>query len=46
MEDFIDHIIIKAKIEKALEQVEKGEYMTSEDLDEEIENWIRASEKN
>jgi predicted transcriptional regulator len=39
IEDFIDKIIITAKIEKALDQFEKGEYMTSEELDEEIKKW-------
>lgn len=39
IEDFIDRIIITAKIEKALDQVEKGDYMTSEELDEEIKKW-------
>jgi hypothetical protein len=39
IEDFIDKIIIAAKIEKALEQFDKGEYMTSEELDKEIEKW-------
>lgn len=37
--DFIDHMTIAAKIEKALEQFNKGEYMTSEELDEEIKKW-------
>jgi hypothetical protein len=39
IEDFIDRIIITAKIEKALDQVKKGDYMTSEELDEEIKKW-------
>jgi predicted transcriptional regulator len=39
IEDFIDRIIITAKIEKALDQFEKGDYMTSEELDEEIKKW-------
>ncbi len=39
IEDFIDRIIITAKIEKALDQFENGEYMTSEELDEEIKKW-------
>jgi predicted transcriptional regulator len=39
IEDFIDRIIIRAKIEKALNQTNEGEYMTSEELDEEIKKW-------
>jgi hypothetical protein len=39
LEDFIDKMIITAKIEKALEQFDRGEYMTSEELDQEIEKW-------
>ena len=39
IEDFIDRIILAAKIEKALGQIEKGEYMTEEELDEEIKKW-------
>ena len=39
IEDFIDQIIITAKIEKALDQVANGEYLTSEQLDEEIKKW-------
>ena len=37
--DFIDQIIITAKIEKALEQLANGQYLTSEQLDEEINKW-------
>lgn len=39
LEDFIDRITITAKIEKGLDQFDKGEYMTSEELDEEIKKW-------
>ncbi len=39
IEDFIDKIVITAKIEKGLEQFDRGEYMTSEELDKEIEKW-------
>ena len=39
IEDFIDQIIISAKIEKALEQLANGQFLTSEQLDEEIEKW-------
>jgi hypothetical protein len=39
VEDFIDRIIIIAKIETAREQFKRGEYLTSEQLDEEIKKW-------
>jgi len=39
IEDFIDKIIITAKIDKALDQLNNGEYLTSEELDEEIKKW-------
>ncbi|MES2064040.1 MAG: hypothetical protein V4456_19105 [Bacteroidota bacterium] len=39
IEDFIDQIIITAKIEKALDQLANGDFLTSEQLDEEINKW-------
>jgi len=39
IEDFMDRIILAAKIEKARDQIKKGEYMTEEELDEEIKKW-------
>lgn len=39
IDDFIDQIIISAKIEKALAQLANGQFLTSEQLDEEIEKW-------
>ena len=39
IEDFIDQLIIAAKLDKALDQLDKGEYLTSEELDEEIKKW-------
>ncbi len=39
IDDFIDRIIIASKLEKALEQLDKGEYLTEEQLDEEIKKW-------
>ena len=39
IDDFIDQIIISAKIEKALEQLANGQFLTSEQLGEEIEKW-------
>jgi len=37
IDDFIDQIIISAKIEKALDQLANGQFLTFEQLDEEIE---------
>lgn len=39
IDDFIDQIIITAKVEKALDQLANGEFLTSEQLDEEIDKW-------
>ena len=39
IDDFIDQIIVSAKIEKALDQLAGGQYLPSEQLDEEIEKW-------
>jgi aspartyl aminopeptidase len=39
IEDFIDQLIITAKIEKALDQLANGDFLTSEQLDEEINKW-------
>ena len=39
IDDFIDQIIISAKIEKALDQLANGQFLTSAQLDEEIEKW-------
>jgi guanylate kinase len=39
IDDFIDKIIISAKLEKALDQLANGQFMTSEQLDEEIKKW-------
>lgn len=39
IDEFIDQLIITAKIEKALDQLEQGEFLTSEQLDEEIKKW-------
>ena len=38
-EDIIEEIILLKKIETALEQVKNGEYLTSEELDREIDTW-------
>ena len=38
-EDFIEQLIISAKIEKALDQLVNGQFLTSEQLDEEINQW-------
>jgi len=37
--DPIEHPLILEKIEKALQQLENGQFLTSEELDEEIKNW-------
>ena len=39
VEEVFDKILISAKIEQALDQLEKGEYLTSEELDEGIKKW-------
>ncbi len=39
IEEIFDKILISAKIDQALDQLEKGEYLTSEQLDEEIKKW-------
>jgi hypothetical protein len=39
IDDFIDKIIISAKLEMALDQLANGQFMTSEQLDEEIKKW-------
>jgi len=39
VEEVFDKILISAKIEKALDQLDKGQFLTSEQLDEEIEKW-------
>lgn len=39
IDDFIDQLIVSAKIEKALDQLADGQFLTSEQLDEEIEKW-------
>ncbi len=39
IDDFIDQLIVSAKIEKALDQLANKQFLTSEQLDEEIEKW-------
>jgi predicted transcriptional regulator len=39
IDDLIDKIIITNKIQIALEQIERGEYLTEEELDEEVKKW-------
>ena len=39
LSDFVDRIIIIAKIEKALQQIGDGNYLTEDELDREIDNW-------
>ena len=39
LEDFIDGLIITAKINMAREQVRNGEYLTEKEMDDEIAKW-------
>ena len=39
IEEVFDEILISAKIDRALDQLEEGKYLTSEELDEEIKKW-------
>jgi hypothetical protein len=39
IEQIFDKILISAKIDQALDQLERGEYLTSDQLDEEIKKW-------
>ena len=39
IDDFIDQLIVSAKIEKALDQLANGQYLTSEQLDDDIKKW-------
>ncbi len=39
VEEVFDKILISAKIEQALDQLASGQFLTSEQLDEEIEKW-------
>jgi len=39
IDDLIDQLIITAKIEQALNEFENGQFLTSEQLDEEIKKW-------
>jgi len=37
--DFINDVTIIAKVEKARDQINNGEYLTEEELDKEIKRW-------
>ena len=39
IEDVFEQILLSAKIEQALDQLSKGQFLTSEQLDEEIKKW-------
>jgi hypothetical protein len=39
VEDFINEVILIAKIETAQEQFANGEYLTSKELDDEMKKW-------
>jgi len=38
-DDVIEQLIIADKIQRALDQFERGEFLTEEELDEEIKKW-------
>jgi len=40
IEEVFDEILISAKIDRALDQLEERKYLTSEELDEEIKKWL------
>jgi hypothetical protein len=39
IEEVFDQILLSAKIEQGLDQLSKGQFLTSEQLDEEIKKW-------
>ena len=39
VEEVFDQILLSAKIEQALDQLANGQFLTSEQLDEEIKKW-------
>ena len=39
LEDFIDQVILIAKIKKAREQIKNQEYLTEEEFDKETKSW-------
>ncbi|HJP63588.1 MAG TPA: hypothetical protein VJ844_09115 [Mucilaginibacter sp.] len=39
IEEVFDKILLSSKIEQALDQLAKGQFLTSEELDEEIKKW-------
>jgi|GEM_PF-2562775 len=41
LEDLIDRFIVLEKIEKARQEIKKGESMSNEELDKEIETWFK-----
>ena len=40
VDDFLDKIISTKKIEIALERQKKGEFVTEEELDDEVKKWF------
>ena len=40
VDDFLDKIISTKKIEIALERQKKGEFLTEEELDDEVKKWF------
>lgn len=41
LEDLIERLIVLEKIEAAQQQIQRGESMTDERLDQEIESWFK-----
>lgn len=41
LDDLIDRLIVLEKIEAAQQQIKKGEAMSDEELDSEIEKWFK-----
>jgi hypothetical protein len=39
IEEVFDQILLSAKVEQGLDQLSKGQFLTSEQLDEEIKKW-------
>lgn len=40
IDEVLDHIVLLEKIENGLEQADKGEVLTEEEMDEKIDKWF------
>lgn len=40
IDEVLDHIVLLEKIENGLEQANKGEVLTEEEMDEKIDKWF------